>query len=847
MSGPQGYREKQLLREVDGMASEKGAKIAVPRSRPSLGVTEDPEHLAKEMAEVKQENHFLRQYVVRLENEMKVYQSRFPELNVKLPSEPMDAELPPWVANAQYMNPLLVAYQRRIDDLTQKNEGYFSEMKDLRERFQKLAGEATAMQAALAGGAAVVGGGGEGKALVAVDAGPRAATSSALPSEQYEELRETQQRVVLLRQQVEVLEKQNSSLVEEIKRERTEADAARAAQEQGAATVQRLAEEKRSNTQAIGLLTAEAAEAKGKLTKLQAELVELDAARQRLKSELKSRDATIAGEAKAVAALKRRALELQEKTDEALRERDVQRGRTGELEARGQAQAQTVSILEASLKDRDRRLEIANKQIAAADGLIEASRARENKMARDLAEARRSAAEAGLAVDKLELLRRSDGSEIARLQTRLRDELERVRGEAQRTKEALFTQNKQAEAKAAAEIKAVSLERMAQQEAAESLRRAKSSLEAQLKAVKAAGLQQQTAAMAEANAARAEQKQAKLELEMSLQRLKKLTARLAEGEESWSAQRVEMSDSNSKLRSNLDQRTAESRALEREAKMLRSQCATLEEKAKGAEEANLRNRKRFSSRIDDMSALHRKEMADLQARLDEAYSMHEEAERRAEAMVKQQVALTEKWKNHAQVTSRKMGGEIRALKADLQQMSSARNELETKSSALIADRQQSQLMHGEYEKRCRHLEGLCAGLKAKAAHLNTQLTSALAKEPILSEEMRRLQQELETVSAEKERLVTENKQVRRRLELEEQGKALEALTDGRGGPEGDEDVELLLSATGDAKMGGMDEDGRSDDEKAAEYEAILKQLETMAAAEGGSASAVLTSGRVSPA
>lgn len=49
------------------------------------------------------------------------------QLDVKVPSaEPLESDLPPWVASAKYMNPLLVAYEREIRDLKQALQPFAS-------------------------------------------------------------------------------------------------------------------------------------------------------------------------------------------------------------------------------------------------------------------------------------------------------------------------------------------------------------------------------------------------------------------------------------------------------------------------------------------------------------------------------------------------------------------------------------------------------------------------------------------------------------------------------------------------------------------------------------------------
>lgn len=87
--------------------------------------------VARQIALLKEERDFLRKYVTRCEQELKAYQLQYPELvrgavggaggdllnDLGAGAE----ELPPWVGQAKYMSPLLVAYEARIEELTEKN------------------------------------------------------------------------------------------------------------------------------------------------------------------------------------------------------------------------------------------------------------------------------------------------------------------------------------------------------------------------------------------------------------------------------------------------------------------------------------------------------------------------------------------------------------------------------------------------------------------------------------------------------------------------------------------------------------------------------------------------------
>lgn len=86
------------------------------------------------MALLTEERDFLRKYVSRCEAELKAAQLQYPDLvkgHTAAAAGESDLlnelagtveELPPWIGQAKYMSPLLVAYEARIEELTEKNQ-----------------------------------------------------------------------------------------------------------------------------------------------------------------------------------------------------------------------------------------------------------------------------------------------------------------------------------------------------------------------------------------------------------------------------------------------------------------------------------------------------------------------------------------------------------------------------------------------------------------------------------------------------------------------------------------------------------------------------------------------------
>eukprot|EP00466_Bigelowiella_natans_P019338 jgi/Bigna1/127991/aug1.5_g2699 len=318
-----------MRKQMEGMLSEVEAKIDVPESRTSLEKSMDIEKMAREMAELQQENHFLRSYAIRLEKQLQVYQSSYPELDVKIPAaEPLSSDLPPWVASAKFMNPLLVAYQRKIDDLTQRNEAYFTEVKDIKERFEAISKSP--------------GGGEETKAPRIV---PLPSRELVLPSAHAEELNEAMQRTGLLRQQVEVLEKQNGTLNDDLAKEREELEDLRIQTAQAEATIKHLMEQKRRHDEALSVYAADKEELDNRLAESLTQIQALDGARQQLKTELKAKAEEVARHIKNETALRERADKLASEAKEDRREREKAVAAMASLEAQLMTEQQSVSQL----------------------------------------------------------------------------------------------------------------------------------------------------------------------------------------------------------------------------------------------------------------------------------------------------------------------------------------------------------------------------------------------------------------------------------------------------------------------------------------------------------------------
>ena len=92
-----------------------------------------------DVTRIKEENLYLRQYTLRCEALLDLYHSKMPE--VKANAEPVAisaTDLPPWITNARYAQPLLVAYEARIKELAEKSSGDAENLAAVRAELDKL-------------------------------------------------------------------------------------------------------------------------------------------------------------------------------------------------------------------------------------------------------------------------------------------------------------------------------------------------------------------------------------------------------------------------------------------------------------------------------------------------------------------------------------------------------------------------------------------------------------------------------------------------------------------------------------------------------------------------------------
>jgi uncharacterized coiled-coil protein SlyX len=80
---------------------------------------------------------YLQSYILRCENELRVYQVQYPDLDaagsvVDIGGGVDAADMPPWLLEARHTAPLLVAYEKRVKDLQERCALQSNELTDLR-------------------------------------------------------------------------------------------------------------------------------------------------------------------------------------------------------------------------------------------------------------------------------------------------------------------------------------------------------------------------------------------------------------------------------------------------------------------------------------------------------------------------------------------------------------------------------------------------------------------------------------------------------------------------------------------------------------------------------------------
>ena len=92
-------------------------------------------YLLKKVSDLTDENKALKDQLNRCQKEMKLYQDKYPEFqssNIMADNLELDDDLPPWISQSRLISPLLVAYENRIQNLTQRNLQQQRELNTLR-------------------------------------------------------------------------------------------------------------------------------------------------------------------------------------------------------------------------------------------------------------------------------------------------------------------------------------------------------------------------------------------------------------------------------------------------------------------------------------------------------------------------------------------------------------------------------------------------------------------------------------------------------------------------------------------------------------------------------------------
>eukprot|EP00466_Bigelowiella_natans_P019339 jgi/Bigna1/127992/aug1.5_g2700 len=185
----------------------------------------------------------------------------------------------------------------------------------------------------------------------------------------------------------------------------------------------------------------------------------------------------------------------------------------------------------------------------------------------------------------------------------------------------------------------------------------------QLEMITRTGMEMQARVSDEANKAKAEGRRLETKLQLQAERSERLEKQIQDGEGIWAAQRAKMLKEAKRVRGALDQKEYDNsdRGPGRERETYEGNfflnsvfawlCSLLLKNDENERVVMMTvdliwpgTEQSLQERLEDLETQHRKEIDEMSARLEEAYKMHDEAERRGEQSLIEQTGITKKVK-----------------------------------------------------------------------------------------------------------------------------------------------------------------------------------------------------------
>ena len=654
----------------DDFAAMSGAGAGGVGAGAASSSSWDQTEVARQIALLTEERDFLRKYVSRCEHELKAYQLQYPDLvgghtaggQGELLNELSGSieELPPWIGQAKYMSPLLVAYEARIEELTEKSAEQLHDFAALKSQYDDLFKRNSEAEAELESNIKNLlthmdqqkGGGG---ARNANSAGP-------LDEDEASELHE---QVALYKEQLDIVNSQKLELEGEL------------AKAHGA----------------LGETRAERdAYWNGEVKKLQASIAALRMERDRFahsSSNLNQTQLDLTALQKEHASLQKKFLAAQVQMENL--ERELESSMDKEKHA------------SAGLLYAERDLESLLKTLQGMERDLDAAKAREVAAVKRESETLAKAESARLEKAQAQMREQNGARELARLEERLQFELSQAHKQAAEEIAALYERGKENEEKLANELANLSLVVAELEAQKEKLQRDNGAVKSQAEQLHASVQSELLGLKASLSSAQSQLSEMHLAAESGLAKLRRAEAELERAREFAAKEKAQLSESVHALKLKNESLTLANQNLSTQVQKLVDNVARVER-----EQAELRRTSdmavaRLQAQLLETEAARKAAVDDLKQRLEEAYRLHEQSEARSSELLASQDVLAAKWREenkHVRAHLGKLLTEEKTVTATLHQRIA---EMEARVNQLVRERDQAMSFQTQYEQVSKRL------------------------------------------------------------------------------------------------------------------------------------------------
>jgi hypothetical protein len=773
--GPQGDRTRGDFGRTTALDAPRRPDVAVGQ-----GGNED--FLVRENAILKEENKSLQEQVRRCQAEMKIYQTKYPGLRMPaLTDLDLGDELPPWISQSRFMSPLLVAYEKRIQDLTKRNLEQQKELgglrletkknllrneqleRDLQKHVGSVVQQFDGKQATRGSGSSGSSGSASSSGIVSGGDG-RELIASAVP----EEIKELQEHVALLREEGDLLRSQDDEnqahivqLVNQIQEERNEKELLESKLED----MNRLALSKDKMQvnlqQTMGSLSIVAKDKDRLLEQLKVTKVDLKTAIVKHQQYRKQQE-------QVSAALKEDVMRLREELSS-----------YGQREIEGQARIDTLEKQLETVNDKLRHavreqdtasndVESMVKALEQLEQTLAGYKQRESKAMKRESELVEATHNAELARDQISAKEQGLRDEIKRLQGGMETHAAEVKKASDANVTKIYTKAKETEAKLLEQLRNMQLACAELDAAREKAARGLHSTEKQLKALQAKSQAEITRLSDALHKLRTTLADHKSETERYQDKATRASTELRVNADAWGKEREVLSTQCTKERQLVDEREFQLKAALQENARLADMRAALELEIRQLQTTFESRQNAYAGDVERLKASKHEELGQMHHRLGEAYQMQEESESRLAGIIANKEESAKRWKEENKETLQNFQRVVKEQKEHVERNRSLTRKLAGSTRECAAVKQNQE----ENEKLVAHLRNEVQTHKEKVKPLSVQLNETLQREKEALQGHVTLKSQLERMQLEQERSLRQHTNQMRKQQFNEQANTL---------------------------------------------------------------------------